>query len=435
MRPVKLTWLRHTLTAFVLLSAIVLTTMGPGSVAGHAGEADSGSGAPWVGTWAASPTLPFSTGISADGFQDQTVRQNLHISKGGGRFRLQVSNVFGEQPLTVTTTTVAEPRGEGGIKPGSATPVTFGGAGSVTVPAGESVASDTIRRRFDADSDVTVSMYFAGSTGPTTWHRLATSTSYISERGDQTSTPSAKPFTTTASSFFFVTGLDVTASPRSGSVVTLGASITDGVGSTLDANRRYPDVLARRLGGEVGVLNAGIGANQVINDTEYGSIGALGRFERDALDQPGVRDIILLEGTNDILGAHYFPEDAPTLDEITAAYEELTDRAHKRGIRVLGATIPPFGGTEEYTPERDETRRALNDWIREESTFDGIVDADELWHDPANPHLLKPVYDSGDGLHPNDAGYSALAHAIDLDCLTPDGRTPVISGAREDCTR
>ncbi|MBR8641375.1 SGNH/GDSL hydrolase family protein [Streptomyces tuirus] len=434
MRPVTTVPLRRTLAFSLALAAAVLATVWPGDAADRATADASKAGTTWLGTWATAPTVPFSTGISATGFSDQTIRQNIHTSVGGSRFKLRLSNVYGKQPLTVDAVELATPQGIGGVVPGSSTPVTFQGSRSVTIPVGETATSDVTGRSVAADTDLTVSLYVSGTTGPTTWHRLATATTYVSASGDHTSDTSGDAFTTTQSSFFFVSGLDVAAPAGRGSVVAFGDSLTDGVGSTPDANRRYPDVLARRLGGEVGVLNEGIGANQVVNDTEYGSIGALGRFDQDVLAQPGVRDVIFEEGVNDILGAHYFPDDAPTAEEVIAAYKDLIARAHRHGLRMLGMTLNPIGGAEEYSEAGEAMRQTLNAWIRDESTFDGIIDADALWRDPANPLHLAPDYDSGDGLHPNDAGYAALANSIDLDCLTPNSETPVLSGAREDCT-
>lgn len=434
MRPVTTVSLRRTLAFTVVLVTAMLTTAWPGTAAERETAGAAESGARWIGTWAASPNLPHSSGVSATGFSDQTIRQTVHTSIGGTRLKLRLSNVYGEQPLTVDAVAVATPNGNGGVEPGSGTAVTFNGTRSVTVPVGATATSDAISRSVAADTDLTVSLYVAGSTGPTTWHRLAASTTYISTPGDHTSDTSADAFTTTQSSFFFISGLDVAASSGSGSIVTFGDSLTDGVGSTTDANRRYPNVLARRLSGGTGVLNQGIGANQVVNDTEYGSIGALGRFDQDVLSQPGVRDVIFLEGANDILGAYYFPDDAPTADEVIAAYMNLIARAHGQGLRILGATIPPIGGADEYSEEGEAMRRTLNDWIRNDSTFDGIIDADAVWRDPADPLHLAAAYDSGDGLHPNDAGYAALANSIDLDCLTVNSANPVLSEAREDCT-
>lgn len=427
---------RRTLVLLPVLATAVLAAVWPGATADGA-TATAAARHPkteWVGTWSASPNVPFSEGVSADGFRDRTIRQTLHTSLGGDRLKLQLSNVHGERPLRIDALELARPQGKGGVEPGSGTDVTFEGRRSVTVPVGATATSDAIRHHVASDRDVTVSLYVSEPTGPTTWHRLAASTTYLSTPGDHTSDTSGDAFPATESSFFFVSALHVATSPHAGAVVTFGDSLTDGVGSTTDANRRYPDVLARRLGGDTGVLNQGIGANQVINDTEYGSVGALGRFERDALSQPGVRDVIFLEGVNDILGAAYFPDDAPTAEELIAAYESLIDRAHRRGLRILGATLPPIGGAEEYTPEGEEMRQTLNTWIRDESSFDGVIDADALWRDPADPSHLDPAYDSGDGLHPNDAGYRALAHAIDLSCLTPASESPVTNGSRDECT-
>ncbi|CAL9334332.1 hypothetical protein SUDANB171_00139 [Streptomyces sp. enrichment culture] len=430
---------RAAMVVSALLTALLAPVTGPGAhAAGPGGPGAPGGG--WTGSWATAPTVPFAGNVSAEGFQDQTIRQPLRATRGGEWVRLRLSNVYGSTPLSVDALSLAQPRGPGGIRPGSSTGVTFGGQRSVTIPAGEERLSDPVRFRVRADTDVVASLYVDEATGPATWHRLANRTVYVSQpgSGDRTADVTADAFPTTHTSFFFVTGLEVATDGDTGSVVAIGASHTDGVGSTRDAARSYPSVLARRLDGEVGVLNAGIGANQVINDTEYGSVGALGRFERDVLGQPGVRDVILVQGINDILGAHYFPDEAPTADEVIAAYQELTERAHANGLRIIGGTLGPFRGVTEFTEEREAMRQTLNRWIREDSGFDGVIDLDRLWRDPADASALNPRYDSGDGLHPNDAGYRALAEAIDLSCLSvgPQGTAAPSepSGQRRDCT-
>ncbi|WP_183091249.1 GDSL-type esterase/lipase family protein [Streptomyces radicis] len=418
----------------LLLAMAALLSMSPARATDDAARGRPVADA-WTRAWATAPTLPFSEGISATGFADRTIRQVLHLGTGGPELRLTLSNRFGDRPLTVDATEVARPGGRGGIVPRTATPVTFDGAGSVTIPAGAEATSDPVDFATRAGTDVTVSLYLAEPTGPTTWHRLASATTWVSEPGDHTGDRTAAAFPTTVEHFFFVTGVDVSApADATGTVVTLGASHTDGVGSTVDANRRYPDVLATRLGGEVGVPNLGIGANQVINDTEYGSIGAVNRFDQDVLGQPGVTDVIWIQGLNDILGAYYLPDDAPTTDEIIAGYEDVIARAHEADLRIIGGTLGPIRGVEEWSPEGEAKRQVLNRWIREESGFDGILDVDALWRDPADHQRLNPVYDSGDHLHPNDLGYRVLAEAIDLDCLSVTDPAAVPTGPRADCT-
>ncbi|MFB4195457.1 SGNH/GDSL hydrolase family protein [Streptomyces carpaticus] len=417
------------------LALALAALLAPAATAAHAADDRPGpTAAAWTGSWSAAPTVPFAAGISAEGFENRTIRQPLRASTGGEQIRVRLSNVYGAGPLTVDALSVARPRGTGGIAPGSSTDVTFGGAASVTIPAGEEVTSDPVAFAVRPDTDVIASLYVAGPTGPTTWHRLANRTVHLSEPGDHREKVTAAQFPDTTTSFFFVSGLEVATDGDPGSVVAFGDSLTDGVGSTLDAARSYPSVLARRLGGEVGVLNTGIGANQVINDTEYGSVGALGRFDQDVLTQPGVRDVIWLEGLNDILGAAYFPDEAPTADEIIDAYQTIIDRAHDHGLRIIGATLPPFRDAAEWTAEGEAVRQTLNAWIREESGFDGILDADVVWRDAADPVRLNPAYASGDGLHPNDAGYRALAEAVDLSCLSTGPQVRGALSEREDCT-
>jgi lysophospholipase L1-like esterase len=399
----------------------------------------------WVGTWSASPSPPYTTGISATGFTDQTVRETLHTSIGGQLVRVRLANTFGAGPLTVDDAGIAPSRGGGAIARRRNRAITFDGSSTVTIPRGARVLSDPIRLRVRPDSDVTVSLYLRGATGPTTWHQLGQENTYVSTAGDHVDDASAGAFPTTVTSFFFLDGLDVARARRVGAVVTLGDSITDGYNSTVDANHRYPNFLARRLlarppARREAVLNAGISGNRVLNDSECCGVNALARFDRDVLGQHAVRDVILLEGINDIGFSQLTnPETAPHTNvsarQIIFGYEQLILEAHLHGLRIFGATLTPFEGADYADAAGEAKREAVNDWIRHRSGFDGVIDFDRVTRDPAHPRRLRPAYDSGDHLHPNDAGYAAMGAAIRLGCLGRDRRAEDDAGpVREDCT-
>jgi lysophospholipase L1-like esterase len=405
----------------------------------------SASARHWVGTWTASPSPPYTTGISSTGFTDQTVREIVHTSVGGRVVRVRLANTFGNGPLTVDDAGIAPSRGGGAIAPRRDRAITFDGVATVTIPRGARVLSDPIRLRVRPDSDVTVSLYLRGATGPTTWHQLGQENTYISTPGDHVDDASAGAFPTTVTSFFFLDGLDV-ARPRSlGAVVTLGDSITDGYNSTVGANHRYPNFLARRLLAQPprrreAVLNAGISGNRVLNDSECCGINALARFDRDVLGQHGVRDVILLEGINDIGFSQLTdPTTAPHTNvsaaQIIFGYEQLILEAHLHGLRIFGATLTPFEGADYADAAGEAKREAVNDWIRHRSGFDGVIDFDRVTRDPAHPTRFLPAYDSGDHLHPNDAGYAAMGAAVRLGCLGRDRRDDDDAGpVRENCT-
>jgi lysophospholipase L1-like esterase len=430
-------------SARLSLLVVALVLLFAGTAAAAPGEG-AGSGRHWVGTWAASASPPYTTGISSTGFTDQTVREVLHTSVAGGRLRVRLANTFGNGPLTIDEAALALPSGPGTIEPGTSTAVTFGGESSATSPRGARVLSDPVSLRVRADSDVTLSLYLNAPTGATTWHQLAQQTTYISTSGNHVEDASARAFTTTATSFFFVDGLDVVKPRRLGAVVTLGDSITDGFGSTVDANRRYPNYLARRLltlpaVDREAVLNAGISGNRVLNDSECCGINALARFDRDVLAQHGIRDVIVLEGINDIGFSQLTnPETAPhtnvSAQQIISGYRQLILAAHLQDLRILGATLLPFEGSGYADAAGEAKRQQVNQWIRTQSGFDGVIDLDLATRDPDHQTRLLPAYDSGDHLHPNDAGYAAMAAAIRLGCLSLGATESDDTGSRENCT-
>jgi lysophospholipase L1-like esterase len=300
--------------------------------------------------------------------------------------------------------------------------VTFGGGQRVTLAAGAEVFSDPVPLAVAPERDLAVSLHVPGPSGPATQHGGAYTTSY-STTGDHAADPGAAAFTTTMSSWYLLDGIDVRSSASAGTVVTLGDSITDGTNSTVDANRRYPDDLARRLlatrhGRAPGVLNEGASGNRLLTDAGSSGVNAQSRFARDVLAQTGVRDVILLEGINDI-GHNLGPVAGQpvTPQDIIEAMSNIARAAHEHGLRIIGATLLPIGGSKYDNPDAEAKRQAVNTWIRTGNTFDGIVDFDQALRDPADPGRYQSRYDSGDHLHPNDSGYQAMADAIDLNLL------------------
>ena len=393
----------------------------------------------WIGTWAtaAQPARP----ANAQTFRNQTLRLIVHTSAGGRTLRIQLSNAFGDQPLVVGRAHIARRTAEADIDPASDRTLMFRGRASTTVSARSMVVSDPVDLDVPALSDLAISLFFPAAAVAMTSHTLALQTNYVSsETGDSTAAVRF-PVAKTIASWPFLTGVDVAASPRGSAIAAFGSSTTDGDGSTKDANRRWPDVLAERLqkrsdgSAELGVLNEGIIGNRLLHDSPrpasnpFGPVlgqAGLTRFDRDVLAQSGVKFVLVCLGVNDIL----FPEfpftpstETVTAGNIIAGYRQLITRARKKAIRVIGTTIPPFEdatftgaglNVAFYTPERERTRHAVNEWIRHSGQFDAVVDFDQVLRDPARPTRLLPAYDAEDHLHVNDAGNVAQGNAIPL---------------------
>jgi lysophospholipase L1-like esterase len=366
----------------------------------------------WAGTWAAAPASGVAN--TPDGYPGYSIRNVVHTSAGGQRARIHLSNAFGTTPLTFGHVTVAVAASGPDAVPGTLRSLTFGGAGSVVVPNGAEVLSDPVNLRVPADADLLVTTYVPTKSGPVTYHPAASQTSYFTRAGDFTASESGAPYTEQTSVWHYVSGVDVQGGAEA-TVVTLGDSITDGVGSTAGADHRWPDYLADRLHGRFGVQNAGISANRLLLDVPGSGAGqnALARFDRDVLGVGGVRTLIVLEGINDIQQDPHQTDPAA----ITSAYRQLVAQAHARGIRVLGGTLTPFKGWRVYDDTLEATRTAVNTFIRTSGVFDGVVDFDAAVRDPADPLRMLPAYDSGDHLHPGDAGYERMAAAVRLDRL------------------
>ncbi|MBQ1092958.1 SGNH/GDSL hydrolase family protein [Streptomyces sp. B93] len=370
----------------------------------------------WTGSWAAA-----TSGYQAVGpWTDRTLRLVVHTSAGGPRVRLRFDNTFAAAPVRIGAASVAV-RDSGAAARGTPVPVTFAGSPGATVPAGAQTYSDPLAFQVPADADLLVSFHLPGTVTAAPTHRLAVQTSYVSEPGDHTADGSAAGYPSTITNWPLLTGVDVGGGP--GTVVTLGDSITDGDRSTVGGNRRWPDVLADRLRAQstvphYGVLNQGVSANRVLGDRypgdgvskETGGVSALNRLDRDVLAQTSVRTAVVFEGINDLLSGS-------SADEVAAGLRQIADRAHAWGLRVPVATLVPCGGLAGCTAAVEAERTALNDWIRASSVFDGVLDFDAALRDPAQPGRMLPEYDSGDHLHPGDAGLAALAESVDLTLL------------------
>lgn len=380
----------------------------------------------WVETWSAAMHAPeiIPGAPGSPSFNNETVRQIVHISAGGDRVRVRLST-FGAGALVIGAAHIARRDTGAKILPGSDRTLTFSGKQSISIPPGAIVLSDPVDLEVPALSDVAVSLFVPGSTGPATWHFEALQTSYISPHGDFTAKTEMEVDRTTHfrdpngaehDAWFWLAGVEVATSRQTGAIVAFGDSITDGTNSAPDTNNRWPDHLARRLVEQPGnhdmaVLNESIAGNKLLNEV----IGpnALARYDRDVLTQTGVTHVIALMGNNDILFV-FGPADVVSVDQIIAGHRQLIRRAHALRLKIYGATLTPFGGFAFSSAEKQEKRKAVNDWIRNSGEYDAVIDFDKIVSDPSSLTRLLPSFDSGDHLHPNNAGYKAMADAIDL---------------------
>jgi lysophospholipase L1-like esterase len=355
----------------------------------------------------------------------QTVRQIVHISIGGDRLRVRLSNVFGKVPLTIDAASLGVQSEGANIDMDSLRQLTFGGQPFIKIPPGARVVSDPVDITVDAQEALAISIYVAKKLTPQTTHAVAMQTSYVSPRGNFTDRETM-PVEELMTSWYWLTGVEVLSDATSRAVVTVGDSITDGDKSTVDANARYPNVLARRLleryrGAErISVLNSGISGNRILTDGT--GLNVLARLDRDALVQSGVSYIIFLQGINDIGFSELDPATRPANQQLTdvsaaeiiAGIDQIIARTHSFGIKIFGGTLPPFKGAGYFSEDGERKRQAVNEWIRTSDAFDGVIDFDAVLRDPSDPERLFHEYDSGDNLHPSDAGYEAMGEAVNL---------------------
>ena len=400
------------------LGAVLLAIAGLVAGAAAVPVASAATGT-WVDGWAAAPHSSAAE-TTVPTFTNRTVRLVVHLHASGTSVRVRLANSFGDRAVTFGRVSVGL-RGTGAaLAPGTLRAVAFAGQPSATVAAGAEVSSDPVALTVASGQDLVVSVYVPNPTGPATWHRSALQTSYLSTSGDHARDTGAGAYATTTGHWFFLDAVNVLSTTAPGTVVALGDSITDGSGSTSNANRRWPDVLAARLAARPGtsgvesVVDEGIAGNKVLTDTPRNGVSALHRLTRDVLQRRGLRQVILLEGVNDLRSS----TPPATADQIIAGYRQIVDRLHARQVKVYGATLTPIEGSGGYSAAMERERQALNTWIRTGGVFDAVVDFDVATQDPADPLRFRPAYDSGDHLHPNDAGYRAMGEAIDLNLFT-----------------
>ena len=411
------------------------------------------SGERWLGTWATSevarpqtpPTPvqgppPFMRNECPAGpppasafmhFTNQTLRQIVHTSIGGSKARVVLSNGYGTAPLTVGAAQIALREAASTVREGSGRRLTFSGQSTFTIPAGAIAYSDPVDLAMPQMADVAVDLYLPGTTNiaaPLTMHTGAFQTNYVSETGNHVGAAKL-PVVATTQNWFVLNRLEVLTPDAVAGLVTYGDSITDGTRSTPDTNNRWPDQLVRRLLSQpsplrIGVMNAGIAGNRVLSDGAFqAGINALARFEHDVLAQPGVTHVMFMEGINDIGAALQNP--TPTAQDIIAGHKQIIERAHSRGLKIYGGTLTPFYGAAYYSEVGEQKRAAVNEWIRTGRAYDAVIDFDKVTRDPSNPKKFVAAFDSCDHLHPNDAGYKAMADAVDVALFSsqPPART------------
>ncbi|MFI6574793.1 GDSL-type esterase/lipase family protein [Nocardiopsis sp. NPDC050513] len=377
----------------------------------------------WVGTWSRSTSALLEVGP----WEDQTLRLVVRTSTSGTTARIRLDNTFATRAVTIGAASLAL-RGDGAGTAGAAVPLTFDGASGTAIPAGAQVFSDPVALRLPANTEVLVSLHLPERVTSAPVHYAAVDPSFTSPSGsgDQTLDTTGEPFTAPVTQWPFLTGLEVLGAP--GAVAAVGDSLTDGVGATRGAHTRWPDVLSERLAAQpgipdLGVLNAGVAGNHVVSDPYTGEgpaataagVGLRHRFQRDVLAQNGVDAVVVFAGINDLRWG-------TPAREVIAGLDGVAALARERGLRVFVATLAPCGGERLCTPGMERERQKVNAHLRAQadapdSVYDGVWDFDRVLRDPADPTRLLPAYDSGDHLHPGDAGFRAIAESVDLYAL------------------
>lgn len=392
------------------------------ALAGSPAQALTQAAGRWIGSWGASPAPPMPAGGTQDprrmtpSFNNQTVAQVVRLSAGGARLRVRLTNEYGSKPLAVGAARVVAIDADGKAIAGTEHMLSFAGAAQALIPPNAPMVSDPVALTTRANQRLRISLYLPGETGPCTCHFNGNEAPVVAD-GDATGRdiPKGAPADYRA----FLSGVEVEAARPDRVIVTLGDSITDGARSTQGRNARWPDRLSERLAAAypsraIGVVNAGISGNRVLSDGVIVPFGqnALSRFDRDVLSVPGVTDVIVLEGINDIGALKTGP--GPTAAQLIAGYRQLIDRAHGKGLRIIGATLLPYEGAAYFTTQGEAVRAEVNAWIRRPGNFDAVIDLDAAMRDPAQPTRFRADLQSGDWLHPNDAGYRVMGDAVNL---------------------
>ncbi len=403
------------------------------------------SGGHWVSAWGAAVQNPFRPSVSPlPEFENQTIRMVVRPTVGGERVRVRLSNAFGDTAVSIGAARISLVIQGAKIVTESDRALTFGGRPSVSIPPGAPVLSDPVDLKVRPFAEIAVSLYLPDKTVTSTMHAWGQHDSYISGPGDFTAKLDM-PNATVRASWYWLTDVEVWASKQTVATVTLGDSITDGAGVIVGDYADWPDILASRLAGKQrlhghAVINEGISGNRILHDGA--GVSALARFDRDVLAQPGVANLIVLEGINDIgwpqikslpAVGNAPPKQMPyageevSAQDLIAGLRQIIERAHQHGIRVFGATLTPYEGAVYYTTDGEAIRQAVNQWIRTSGAFDAVFDFDAAVRDPEHPTQFREGYHSGDHLHPSAAGYKAMADAVDISALRP----PAVGGTKK----